>query len=534
MKIRFLGHASLYVETKQGSVLCDPWFNPAFFGSWYPFPANDHIEPASIGTPDFLYVSHQHHDHFDRKFLTEHVSKDTWVLLPAYPLKKLRSALEECGFHKFVEVPNDEPMEVGGLRVAISALVSPSDGPTGDSGLVLDDGDTMIFNQNDSHPMNLDKLKSIGSFDGHFLQFSGAIWYPFVYNLPPERMEFFGKRKRLNQQERALGFVRALDAKHVFPCAGPPCFLDDDLFELNDFQNKPSNIFCDQTVFLDTMRRNGRDNGHLMIPDTVIELDGRAGTCELASPLPQSEIDRIFAAKRDYLEAYQARMRPRIEAFRRSLPHDQVEIVPALKAWFEPLLKAADNICGHVNTQVLFDCSPKVKFVIDFHERSVREWTDEVCPYRFFVAPALIEKCILDRCEDWVNELFLSCRFRAERDMPYNEHLYSFFKCLTPERLEYVESYYAQKINDDENVVLDGYLIQRYCPHLKADLTRFGRVENGILTCQMHGWQFDLANGGACINTRGHQIRVQQVDKAAAKTPRETILKDEAPAAEAE
>ena len=38
-------------------------------------------------------------------------------------------------------------------------------------------------------------------------------------------------------------------------------------------------------------------------------------------------------------------------------------------------------------------------------------------------------------------------------------------------------------------------MIQRRCPHLKADLERFGEVDNGILTCTLHGWQFELATG---------------------------------------
>ena len=60
MRITFLGHAGLFVETRHGSVLCDPWFTPAYFGSWFPFPRNDRLVPAAFGRPDFLYLSHLH------------------------------------------------------------------------------------------------------------------------------------------------------------------------------------------------------------------------------------------------------------------------------------------------------------------------------------------------------------------------------------------------------------------------------------------------------------------------------------------
>ena len=48
--------------------------------------------------------------------------------------------------------------------------------------------------------------------------------------------------------------------------------------------------------------------------------------------------------------------------------------------------------------------------------------------------------------------------------------------------------------------------MQRRCPHLKADLTRFGIVEGNVLTCQLHGWKFDLASG-RCLTSVGHEIR---------------------------
>ena len=44
VNVTFLGHAGMYIETKRGSILCDPFFNPAYFGSWFPYPANDRMD----------------------------------------------------------------------------------------------------------------------------------------------------------------------------------------------------------------------------------------------------------------------------------------------------------------------------------------------------------------------------------------------------------------------------------------------------------------------------------------------------------
>jgi UDP-MurNAc hydroxylase len=86
--------------------------------------------------------------------------------------------------------------------------------------------------------------------------------------------------------------------------------------------------------------------------------------------------------------------------------------------------------------------------------------------------------------------------------------VYAFFKCLSEERLQYAEGWYDEneRTTDAEDITLDGWVVQRRCPHLKADLTRFGIVDDGTLTCQLHGWKFDLASG-RCLTSAGHQLR---------------------------
>ena len=183
----------------------------------------------------------------------------------------------------------------------------------------------------------------------------------------------------------------------------------------------------------------------------------------------------------------------------------------SLKDWFEPLLALADITCVGVNGRVVMDYDIGA-LVIDFQKRSVYAWNGEEWEYRFHVAPELLEFCIVRHEEDWINELFLSCRFEAERKGPYNAYIYNFFKCLSPERLEYAEGYYAERDPEHQFFEAEGYRIQRRCPHMKADLTRFGQIENGVLTCTMHGWQFDLATG-ACLTSEDRRIFAQSLSE---------------------
>ncbi|HET8844474.1 MAG TPA: MBL fold metallo-hydrolase, partial [Ktedonobacteraceae bacterium] len=458
MEITFLGQAGIFIETKHGSILCDPWFNPAYFASWFPFPSNEKVDRAKLTNPTYLYVSHLHHDHYDPEFLREYVSKDTTVLLPAYPIDLLERALRSLGFTKFIHTINGQAMEVNGLRLMIMAMTAPIDGPLGDSGLMVDDGETRIFNQNDSRPIDIDVLNSHGPYDAHFVQFSGAIWYPMVYQFPEKMLTALGRKKRENEMARALRYIKEIGATFVVPSAGPPCFLDDHLFNFNDFNRDPANTFPDQQCFIEYMQEQGRDNGRLMIPGTVATIT--PGSFVTRHPMPEEEVQAIFTNKRAYLEAYRERQMPVIQAQKASWPRGQVNILSSLKEWFEPLLEQADMTAVGVNGRVLIDCDVQ-QIVLDFHIRKVYAWTNEEWDYRFHIDRALLEYCIVRHEEDWINQIFLSCRFAAERKGPYNEYVYNFFKCLSPERLQYAEGYYAEKSSDKQLWESHGYRIQR-------------------------------------------------------------------------
>lgn len=518
MRITFTGHVGMLIETEGGSILCDPWFNPAYFASWFVFPRNDHLDPARFSNPDYLYVSHLHHDHFDPEFLRARVDKRAKVLLPAFLVDRLEASLRDCGFTEFIHTEHGVPMDLGGLEVAILAMTAPADGPAGDSAIVVADSTARILNQNDARPRDPAEIAALGPYDAHFTQFSGAIWYPMVYDFPPDEMDRLGRRKREDQTVRALAYIREVGAPHVFPCAGPPCFLDDDLWDLNDLDDDPANIFPDQPTFLRRLAAEGIAGGELVVPGTEIVLD--AGSFEVHQPGGSQAPDAIFGDKRAHLEAYRADMSALLARERSSWPRHEVDILGELVAWFEPILEMAPltraGVGGPVLLRLTDDPAPEPRpldVVIDFPAGTVRTATGgETFAYTLTVDRALIEWCIAHRAEDWVNEVFLSARFRAHRDGPYNEYIYTFFKCLSVERMAYCEGYYATRAEGDETFRCGAYEVQRRCPHLRADLTRFGTLHDGhILHCQVHGWEFDL-DTGRCINADlpEHRIRARR------------------------
>ena len=387
------------IDTGAGSILCDPWVNPAYFASWFPFPDNSQLDWDSLGKVDYLYVSHLHRDHFDAAHLSRYVAKKATVLLPEYPTSQLEDELRELGFTRFIKTVSNEVVELdGGLKVMIQALTSPTDGPIGDSSLWVEYDGVRLLNQNDARPSDLSVFAELGHVHAHMLQFSGAIWYPMVYELPEAAKTAFGKQKRDRQFDRTWRYIDDLKASWVFPIAGPPCFLDEELWQFNDIHGDEGNIFPDQSVFLAEYRKIGRDNGVVLLPGsvaTVSETD-----CAVSHPV--AELDEFFANKEQYLKDYRERQRPVIEAAKLSWRHPEVDILAEMKRRIEPLLDESIYLAKGVGGPVRFDLvgydgQSVESIVVDFPGKEVRPYADEKVRYRFRTERSLVEHLLLRR-----------------------------------------------------------------------------------------------------------------------------------------
>ncbi len=191
------------------------------------------------------------------------------VLLPGLPgARPAPRTSKRSGFHRFFETTDSVKHRVSGpkgdLDVMIVSLRAPADGPIGDSGLVLDDGETGLFNMNDARPVDLDVLarRLRRRRRAHAAVLRG--------HLVPDGLRHAGRAPRRRSAPRsgsgrwtgAAEYYRAgRRPTWVIPSAGPPCFLDPALRDLNDDHGDPANIFPDQVVFLEQMRTNGHDGG---------------------------------------------------------------------------------------------------------------------------------------------------------------------------------------------------------------------------------------------------------------------------------
>jgi UDP-MurNAc hydroxylase len=339
------------------------------------------------------------------------------------------------------------------------------------------------------------------------VQFSGAIWYPVAYSFAPDVMTDLARAKRANGMDRARQYIEWVDAPHVFPCAGPPAFLDGDLFRLNDLDGDDANIFPDQLVFLGELADHGLRSGHLVVPGSTIELQGSDCTVTHPSELSATE---PFSDKRGYLERYRADYDDWLARDRSSWSSGHRDLVAELRSRFEPLLARAPITSSGVGGVVVLDVGDG-SVAIDFVASEVREWHGEPAVYRVALDRRLVEACLERDEEDWVNSLFLSARFVAHRDGPFNEYVMTFFKSLSADRIDFVEQSYREARDDrDEWFERDGWTIERFCPHRQADLVEFAEIEGATLTCALHHWEFDLETG-ECRTSPDRVLRCRRI-----------------------
>jgi UDP-MurNAc hydroxylase len=515
MKLTSIGHAGILIESDTGSIVCDPWFEPAFLGSWFPFPRNDRLDDellARIEGADYLYVSHLHGDHLDERWLRRHLPRDIGVLLPGYPTRELERRMGELGFTELIRTTDRDELDLGGLTVAIHVETSITDGPGGDSALVVSDGFTRIVDQNDCRTADLDTLRGHGPVDLHWLQYSGAIWYPMVYELPDGELPPLVRAKVDSQLARAMRYVEAVGARAVVPSAGPPCFLDPELFHLNVITGDEPSIFVDQRVFLDRLAESGH-HGILAVPGTTIVVDAEA--IDVVHPGADGAAMHIFTDKATHLRQYQADWLAWIGELKAGwTKHDDVELIPTLQAWWEPLLAIAPTVRAAIGAACLVRAGD-IEVLIDFPAGEVRPHAGEPYRFRFDIDRSLVESVVAARSVDWSNSLFLSCRFRAWREGEFNEWVYNFFKSLSVERMRRTEAEAVRRLDPptetEPDIELGDFVVQRRCPHRNADLAVFGELDDTTLTCTLHGWRFDL-DTGRCLTAADHPIRVRRRD----------------------
>lgn len=532
MLITYLGHAGFLVETADAIVVADPWLSPegAFDSAWMQYPQNHHlaamVREKLENSPKqrFLYISHEHKDHYDPAFLGTLRKRDLTLVLARFRRSALRDELASWGAKEIRICDDGEviPLPGGGhLKVLVEDA-----GVNRDSSLLIHAEGRTFLNINDCKLH--DRMPRIAREDGpiHVFtgQYSGAIWHPPCYEYERKQYESISRRKMFSKFEALARSIEALQPQVFLTSAGPACFLDPELLPINF---EPVNIFPRAEKFFDYLQKrlkNSTTRYFEPMPGDVLD----AQTLQWVERAKDWVEEKGFEA---YVQAYAERMRPLFEARRRNLSKQEIEAILVRLAC--ELQRKLDHLAlhGRVATPLYVGLQelPHVFLRVDFPRRRVEPVERILDENRYtMVTRAADIGRVLDGHLIW-EDFLLSLRMRLSRKPDHYDHiLHAFLAMEAADLPAFCEEVLQNEARQERTVVQAGekrYSIHRFCPHQGADLGE-AWIEGGrYLVCPRHRWRFDLEDGGRCT-MNATSIHARPVGEA----PAEPIEATSAPA----
>jgi L-ascorbate metabolism protein UlaG (beta-lactamase superfamily) len=147
MKLRYVANACFLITLASGRrILTDPWFEGPCQQTWWNFPPVHPSLSAAIKAcrPDFLYISHLHHDHLQAEGLAT-FERATPVIVGAMNTPNLKNALAALGFRTLIETPFETRAPLPGAGAEFVLFKDFHGNTLGDDTQVIYDLDTSLY-----------------------------------------------------------------------------------------------------------------------------------------------------------------------------------------------------------------------------------------------------------------------------------------------------------------------------------------------------------------------------------------------------
>jgi len=502
MELEFIGHAGFIIERKSCLLIMDPWLSEsgAFHSSWFQFPQNHHLADPLIArikktaSKAFIYISHEHRDHFDKLFLQRIVDVQPTIVIPDYKYGTLFEDLRALGFKKILKCMDGEESKLGKeFRITI---YTDDNRLNRDSAILVNDGTSKFLNMNDCKIH--DRLAQIKQHEGHIdvfsCQFSGASWHPVSYSYSDKSYTEISRQKKNSKFIAVQNVINNLSPGTYLPAAGPVCFLHPGLFHLN---LEDENIFPDQNEFLAYLSGKIRNTltTNLMPGDIynaatlsfTKKVEPRINTQKESLKALQS-YRRIYNSKHfNHSPAMEMSIESAIESLEKNLQTKLKNFQP--KAPPEPAIFY--TIMGVSDTTICID------FATRGITRSRLSSSDFPEPYyRVDIPSDLVRELVFERM-NW-EELALSLRLRLTRRPNNYDQLIELFLIADSNLIGKILSDFESQSLTNEKILVScsgkTFEIDKYYPHQGAKL-EYGWDDEGFWVCPKHRWKYNLSTG---------------------------------------
>lgn len=511
MQITYLGHAGFYVETEQSVIMMDPWLSThgAFDSAWFQYPQNTALQKPTLERFEstrkdkYIYISHEHKDHFDLPFLKQIKTRNFKIILANFNHSIVKEALEACQYEceQILALNDEEPyfLQDGEIRLFIIDAELDCD-----SAIVVKTNAGRFLNVNDSkiHDKLAKITKENGPFDVFAGQFSGAIWHPVCYDFPEKEYQMISLKKKLNKFATVARGIKTVNPALYLASAGPPCFLDPMLFHIN-FEK--INIFPRAPEFLGYLKKHG-NLGDVQCPEIMpgdtLDVASRTFTHLSENRVSEADFKQYVTA---YADQYKGYFEQRERNNKKVSPQDVFE---RLRQDLENKLAQLTLINVQVSAELYWQISecPEKMYRINLAEKTIVV-TDKIADpthYWKIESPAWQVNKVLNNEMNWP-DFVLAFRAKLTR-VPnlYDMVIHGFIAIDACEMARFSELVAQFHSNKTERIIIEyegkRYSILRWCPHLGGDLSA-GWLENGSWVCPRHQWHYDLCNQGKCLTS---------------------------------
>lgn len=220
MRIEYISHACLSIQTADNHIATDPWWGDACYTrQWNLFPKP--VDTSEAGKADTILISHGHADHLHESTLAG-ISAGKTAYYPYYWYAGTLEWLSQMGFAEVVEARSGQTCQLG-ADTRVTYLVCGQDAI-----MVIEEGDRVLVNINDAlHSTSPATIEVYCShlrarwpdIDYVFCGFGGASYFPNVFHSPEKDDRAIGTLREEYFVAAFCRIVAALEPRVAVPFA---------------------------------------------------------------------------------------------------------------------------------------------------------------------------------------------------------------------------------------------------------------------------------------------------------------------------
>ena len=217
IKIRYINHAFLIIESETFKFATDPWaLGPAFNTGWWLKHKTISNWKKELNSCDFIYISHNHPDHCHELTLS-FVDKNIPIVVPDFVTNSTGLLVKDLGFKKIFNMKFEDQYQLNKSELIFSIFKSGD--LREDSGFFFSAGRFKCLLTVDANNLNFLKLPKVDLFASSFA--GGAHGYPLNcenYSLEDRKKMILIDKNFIKQTK--FKYIKKIKPTYFLPYAG--------------------------------------------------------------------------------------------------------------------------------------------------------------------------------------------------------------------------------------------------------------------------------------------------------------------------